>query len=231
MRVLAIALACFACTGHGRRVRTASQGPTNQVAPSGQVGESNRQRSLASLLLRRGGYSSFDESGVNYNYDDMDTEYGRRGGYGRRYGYARRGNSWLDGLRGGYGEGGYGRRGYSGSYGYSDGYARRGHSWFDGVRGGYGGSGYGRRGYSGVDGYGSGYGRRGYSGVDDVRGGYSTGGYGRRGYSEYDGMRRGYGRRGNWFNGRRGRSWFGGGYDDDEDEYDTEWNKDDLRRD
>mmetsp|Transcript_61946 Transcript_61946/g.113666 ORF Transcript_61946/g.113666 Transcript_61946/m.113666 type:complete len:184 (+) Transcript_61946:92-643(+) len=161
MRVLAIALACFACTGHGRRVRTASQGPTNQVAPSGQVGESNRQRSLASLLLRRGGYSSFDESGVNYNYDDMDTEYGRRGGYGRRYGYARRGNSWLDGLRGGYGEGGYGRRGYSGSYGYSDGYARRGHSWFDGVRGGYGG-GYGRRGYSEYDDMNGGYGRRGW---------------------------------------------------------------------
>mmetsp|Transcript_61944 Transcript_61944/g.113663 ORF Transcript_61944/g.113663 Transcript_61944/m.113663 type:complete len:228 (+) Transcript_61944:92-775(+) len=217
MRVLAIALACFACTGHGRRVRTASQGPTNQVAPSGQVGESNRQRSLASLLLRRGGYSSFDESGVNYNYDDMDTEYGRRGGYGRRYGYARRGNSWLDGLRGGYGEGGYGRRGYSGSYGYSDGYARRGHSWFDGVRGGYGGSGYGRRGYSGLNDYRDGYSSRGYSGSYGDSDGYARRGHswldglrgGRRGYSEYDDMNGGYGRRG-W------RSWFRDyGYDED----------------
>jgi len=160
MRVLAIALACLACAGHGRRVRTESQGPTSQVVPSGQAGTPDRQRSLASLLLRRGGYSSFDESGVNYNYDDMDTEYGRRGGYGRRYGYGRRGSSWLDDVRGGYGEGRYGRRGYSGSYGYSDGYARRGHSWLDGVRGGYGG----------------GYGRRGYSEYDDIRG------YGNRGW-------------------------------------------------
>mmetsp|Transcript_144446 Transcript_144446/g.262302 ORF Transcript_144446/g.262302 Transcript_144446/m.262302 type:complete len:211 (-) Transcript_144446:140-772(-) len=195
MRVLAIALACFACTGHGRRVRTASQGPTNQVAPSGQVGESNRQRSLASLLLRRGGMSSFVDVGSNYDYDDMDTGYGRRGGYGRRNEYGRRGSSWLDDVRGGYGESGYGRRGYYGSRANSDGYGYR--------------DGYSRRGYSGSYGYSDGYARRGHSWFDGVRGGHG-GGYGRRGYSEYDDIR-GYGNRG--WRSRFGRGFYEDGYD------------------
>jgi len=88
MRVLAALLACLACTGYGRRTRTAGQGPVYQAGLSGQVGAPTSRDSLASLLGMRGGYSGFDDG------------YERRGRFGG--GYRRRGWSGLDDVRGGY---------------------------------------------------------------------------------------------------------------------------------
>mmetsp|Transcript_38455 Transcript_38455/g.72115 ORF Transcript_38455/g.72115 Transcript_38455/m.72115 type:complete len:127 (-) Transcript_38455:168-548(-) len=100
------------------------------------------------------GYQAHRETLGSYNY---------RGGYG--YGRMRRGDSWYNGMRGGYGRdfrSGYGRRNFRDGYGY--GRMRRGNSWSNGVRGGY----YGRRGDRGDSWY---SGRRGaerlYDGLDD----------------------------------------------------------------
>jgi len=69
MSLLAIVLACLACTGHGRRVHT---GPGYQAGLSGRVVAPASSASLASLLLMRGGKSGggFDAYGA-----------GRRGGF------------------------------------------------------------------------------------------------------------------------------------------------------
>jgi len=73
MRVLAVLLACLACTGHGSRVRVTSQGPVYQAGPSSRVEATASRDLLAALLLVRGGKSP---SGYHELRD------GYRGGFG-----------------------------------------------------------------------------------------------------------------------------------------------------
>mmetsp|Transcript_129919 Transcript_129919/g.224470 ORF Transcript_129919/g.224470 Transcript_129919/m.224470 type:complete len:295 (+) Transcript_129919:57-941(+) len=57
MRVLAIVLACLACTGHGRRLLMTKPIPSCQTGLSGRVGAHDPHDSLAPLLHLRGGMS------------------------------------------------------------------------------------------------------------------------------------------------------------------------------
>mmetsp|Transcript_119275 Transcript_119275/g.210903 ORF Transcript_119275/g.210903 Transcript_119275/m.210903 type:complete len:161 (-) Transcript_119275:28-510(-) len=157
MRVLAILLACLACTGHARRVLMTNQGPVNHGGLSEQSKAPTPRASFQSLLLHmtrlRGGsimkdyygsygirgwlYGSPHSPAINYDYDRLYARY--RGGHGGLYG----------GYRGGYaGYSGYGGiypRSYG--YGYGGGYGGYGNWLFRGGYGGYGPWGYG--GYGG----------------------------------------------------------------------------------
>jgi len=57
MRVLAVLLACLACTGHGRRLLMTKPIPSCQTGLSGRVGAHDPHDSLAPLLHLRGGMS------------------------------------------------------------------------------------------------------------------------------------------------------------------------------
>jgi len=98
MRVLAVALACVACTGHGRRALMTKPIPSYQTGMSGRrtgrVGARDPQDSLASLLHRRGGMSgsgsnSLTQRGDTEDFRDKNT---RRADTGLQ----------LDDVRGGY---------------------------------------------------------------------------------------------------------------------------------
>jgi len=214
MRVLAIVLACLACTGDGRRVRTTSKGPWGY---GGSVGYHRGNSWNADM---RGGYGRRGTLELNDYHDDFKYGSGHRdsmnfGGPSGPSGFSNFGDGYASGRV---------RRGYSE-------YGRRGNSGYDDMRGGYGRTyGYGRRVRNFRDGY-----RRGYSEFGGMRGGYGGGtvieleddnfkhGTGRTAASELDDYRYGYGRR-NFRDGyfsrraRRGRSWFNGA----RDEYDLD---------
>jgi len=202
MRLLAVVLAGWACTGHGHPVHMT---PTHQAGISGRGPEP--KDSLASLLMVRGGMSGLDEGQTGYVRRGHSEIYDMKG--------RRTGRSWLDDVnqRRGYAKGGYVQRGSSEIYDMRD--NRRRQSWLDEVnrRGGHA-----RKESSGLDGVSGGYPKSGYvprghgnyhmrdrhtaptkTWVDDVssRRGYAEGGYVRRGHSEIYNMK----------NDRRSQSW------------------------
>mmetsp|Transcript_96610 Transcript_96610/g.176935 ORF Transcript_96610/g.176935 Transcript_96610/m.176935 type:complete len:336 (-) Transcript_96610:231-1238(-) len=63
MSLLAIVLACLACTGHGRRVHMTSEGPAHQAGLPGRVEAPSSSAALAYLLLVRGGVSGYGGRG------------------------------------------------------------------------------------------------------------------------------------------------------------------------
>mmetsp|Transcript_5012 Transcript_5012/g.9623 ORF Transcript_5012/g.9623 Transcript_5012/m.9623 type:complete len:368 (+) Transcript_5012:80-1183(+) len=146
MRVLAVVLACSACTGHGRRVLMASQGPSGfQDVGDGHVsGHARRVNSgiddVRGVQVRRG------RSGRD-DFGDVHMPRGNSGFGDMRGGHERMGRSERDDFKFGHGRnmgGGYERRGTSEpddlKYGHRrdlrDVPARRGQSGFDDMRGG-----------------------------------------------------------------------------------------------
>mmetsp|Transcript_76385 Transcript_76385/g.145374 ORF Transcript_76385/g.145374 Transcript_76385/m.145374 type:complete len:176 (-) Transcript_76385:138-665(-) len=103
MRLLAVVLAGWACTGHGHPVHMT---PTHQAGISGRGPEP--KDSLASLLMVRGGMSGLDEGQTGYvrrGHSEIYDMKGRRTGRSWlddvNHGYVHRGTSGVGGVRGG----------------------------------------------------------------------------------------------------------------------------------